>query len=255
MKKILIVARQILKGCLRSKSLSLIAFYLFALIVFMSMVTSSDSAFKEPLVIDSGLSLINIFSLLLVALVIVPVYRQEYERQTMAAALSFNLSRTQYLWGIWSGASAALAINFLAMAVLFLINLLVLKIPVSQGIFRQLFLNFCEVLTLGSFAITFSVFFSNLVATMLTATMYLVGHMTTSLMMALQEWEGTFVGLVLSYFRLLIPDLSLFNLKDIVIRNVEIPATYELIAALYALTMIFIAIELGRFRLNRENLL
>lgn len=255
MNKTLVIARQILKGCLRAKSLSLIAFFLVALIVFMSMVSSSDSAFKHALVIDSGLSLINIFSLLLVALNIVPVYRAERERQTMVAALSFDLSRSQYLWGMWLGASAALVLNYLAMSILLLGNLAILKIPMTVGIFRQLFLNFCEILTLGSFAITFSIFFSSVVATMLTATIYIVGHMTTSLQMALQEWEGSLVGNFISYFRLVIPDLSLFNLKDIVIKNAEIPGTYEIVALLYALAMIFIVIEIGRYKLNRENLL
>jgi len=75
MNKVFIIGRQIFKGCLRSKSLSLNAFFLVALVIFMSMISGSDSAFKVPLVIDSGLSLINIFSLLLVAFIIVPVYQ------------------------------------------------------------------------------------------------------------------------------------------------------------------------------------
>jgi ABC-type transport system involved in multi-copper enzyme maturation permease subunit len=221
----------------------------------MSMVSGSDSAFKEPLVIDSGLSLINIFSLLLVAFIIVPVYLAERERQTLVAALSFNVSRAQYLWGLWAGSAAALTVNYLAMTMMLMINLLVLKIPITVGIFRQLFLNFCEILTLGSFAITFSLFFSYVVAIMLTGTFYILGHMTTSLQMALQEWEGSVVARIIDYTRLLVPDFSLFNLKDIIIKNTTIPATYELIALIYAIAMIFIAIEIGRYKLNRENLL
>ncbi len=255
MNKVFIIGRQIFKGCLRSKSLSLNAFFLVALVIFMSMISGSDSAFKVPLVIDSGLSLINIFSLLLVAFIIVPVYQAERDRETLVAALSFNLSRAQYLWGLWVGSAAALTVNYLAMTIMLIINLLVLKIPLSIGIFRQLFLNFCEILTLGSFAITFSLYFSYVVAIMLTATIYMLGHMTTSLHMALQEWEGSIVAKIIDYSRLLVPDFSLFNLKDIVIKNAAIPATYELIAAVYAIAMIFIAIEIGMYRLNRENLL
>jgi hypothetical protein len=90
---------------------------------------------------------------------------------------------------------------------------------------------------------------------MLTGTFYILGHMTTSLQMALQEWEGSVVARIIDYTRLLVPDFSLFNLKDIIIKNTTIPATYELIALIYAIAMIFIAIEIGRYKLNRENLL
>ena len=255
MRKSVIVGCQILKGCLRSRSLSLIIFFVLALILFMSMVTSSDSAFREPLVIDSGLSLINIFSLILVALVIVPIFQNERSVNTLTAALSFNLSRDQYLRGLWIGASAALSINYLAMSLILIVNLALLRIPLELGIFRQLFLNFCELITLGSFAIAFSVFFSYVVATMMTASIYVIGHMTTSFHMALQEWQGSATASVLRLVNLVIPDLSLFNLKDIVIKHSSIPVTYELIAVVYAATMIFIALEIARYKLNRESLL
>ncbi|MEW6712054.1 MAG: hypothetical protein AB1403_19680 [Candidatus Riflebacteria bacterium] len=255
MKKSLVIGRQVLKSCLRSRSLSLIAFFLVALLIFMSMVTSSDSAFRTALVMDSGLSLINIFSLLLVALIIVPVYQAERDRHTMTAALSFNLSRSDYLRGLCLGTTAALLINYLIMSIILVINLMILGIPFEAGFFRQLFLNLLELLCLGSFAVAFSIFFSYVVAIMMTATIYMVGHMTTSLQMALQEWEGSFIASILGWVRMIIPDFSLFNLKDIVVKHSEIPASYEFIAIVYALSMIFIAVELARYRLNREDLM
>ncbi|MDN5280570.1 MAG: hypothetical protein PWR01_4535 [Clostridiales bacterium] len=255
MKKVLIIGRQILKGCLRARSLSLVIFYFFSLVIFMSMLSSSDSAYRKALIIDSGLSLINIFGLFLVALVILPIYQNEKSRHTLVASLSFDVSRAKYLWGLWSGSGAALLINYLAMSLLLISTLLVLGVPVEFGIFRQLFLNFCELLALGSFAITFSVFFSNVVATMLTFSIYLVGHMTTSFHEAVYEWKGSLIGRALDLVWAVMPDLSLFNLKDIVVKNSEIPFYYEMVALIYALSMIFIAMEIARYRLNRENLM
>ncbi|GAB4276639.1 MAG: ABC transporter permease subunit [Candidatus Rifleibacteriota bacterium] len=249
------IGKQMLKGCLRAKSLSLIIFFLISLITFMSMLSSSDSAYKKALVVDSGLSLINIFGLFLVAFVILPVFPTEKEKRTLTATLSFNVSRSQYLWGLWLGASSALALNFLAMSVILLIGLKYLAVSIEFGIFRQLFLNFLELMVLGSFAITVSVYFSYVVSAMITAALYLVGHMTISFQQAMHDWEGTTVGRILDVVWSIIPNLSLFNLKDIVLKNQAIPATYELIALIYALAMIFIAIEMASYRLNRENLM
>lgn len=255
MKKIAVVGKQILKGCLRARSLSLVIFFFVSLIVFMSMLSSSDSAFKTSLIIDSGLSLINIFGLFLVGLIILPIISQEKEKHTLSAALSFNLSRNQYLWGVWLGGSASLLINFIAMSVLLVFTLLFLKVPLELGIFRQLFLNFCDLLVLGTFALAFSVFFSYVVSAMLTASFYLTGHMTTAFQQALQEWQGSLTGKILDIVWNVVPDLSLFNLKDIVLKNTVIPASYEFVAVLYAFSMIFIVMEIARFRLNREGLL
>lgn len=254
MKKPLVVGRQIFKGCLRAKSMSLIAFYIVALIIFMAMISGSDSAFRTALVIDSGLSLINIFALLLVGLIILPIYQSEKDRHTLAAALACDISRSQYLWGLWLGSSGALVVNYLIMSVILLINLVILQVPVESGVFRQLYLNLCELLCLGSFAVALSVFFSYVVAAMLTVSLYIVGHLTTSLQMALQEWENSWIGTVLGWVRMIIPDLSLFNLKDIVIKSSDIPFTYDLTAFVYAAAMIIIAIEMARYKLNRENL-
>jgi ABC-type transport system involved in multi-copper enzyme maturation permease subunit len=221
----------------------------------MAMLSSSDSAYRETLIIDSGLSLINIFGLFLVGLIILPVIGSEKERHTLAATLAFAVPRSKYLWGVWLGCSLALLINYLVMSALLLGNLAVLGVGMQSGIFRQLFLNFLSLLTLGSFAITFSVFFSYAVSAMLCIFAYLFGHLTTSFQMALSEWQGTFVGRILDLVWYILPDLSLFNLKDIILKKAEVPFSYDLVALVYALSLIFIVIEIARYRLNRESLL
>jgi ABC-type transport system involved in multi-copper enzyme maturation permease subunit len=255
MNKAFTIGEQIFKGCLRARSLSLVAFFLVALIGFMSMVGSSDSAHRMNLMIDSGLSLINIFGLFLVGLIILPVFANEKERHTLAASLSFDVSRTNYIWGLWIGCSAALLVNYLAMSVILIADLAFLGVNIDFGVFRQLFLNFIELLTFGSFAIAVSVFFSYAVSAMLCTAIYIVGHMTISFQMALSAWEGTIVGKFLDFMGYLIPDLSLFSIKDLVVKGTDIPITYELAAIIYALSLVFIAMEIARFKLNRESLM
>lgn len=255
MKKSFIVGRQILKGCLRARSLSLVAFYLISLVAFMAMISASDSAYRTALIIDSGLSLVNIFTILLVLFIILPVFQHEKEKHILAVRMSFDLSRSQYLWGVWLGSTGALIVNFISMAVLLVITFLCMQIEITSGIFRHLFLNLCELISLGTFAIAFSVFFSYVVSAMLTFVFYIVGHMTIAFQQALQGWHDSWVGTVLSFVWNIIPNLSLFNLKDIVIKKAEIPWAYELVALIYAAAMVFLVIEITRFKFERERLL
>jgi ABC-type transport system involved in multi-copper enzyme maturation permease subunit len=255
MKKIYNVGKQILKGCLRAKSLSLILFFAISLIFFITMLMGSDSANRSNLIIDSGLSLIKVFALLLVAFIVLPVIKGEKERHTLAATLSFTVSRTKYLWGVFTGTSAALFLNYALMSLIFVISLMILKIPFGILIFRQLFLTLLELHVINSLALLFSVSLSYVVATMVTGVIFVIGNMTFSMQQAIVSWEGSFVQTLLKGFTQLIPNLSLFNLKDLVIRNATIPYSYDLTTLIYSIAIIAIAMELATWKMERETIL
>ncbi len=255
MKKIYNVGRQIFKGCLRAKSLSLILFFVITLAFFTSMLMGSDSENRASLIIDSGLSLIKIFTLLLVAFIVLPVMKGEKERHTLAATLSFTISRTKYLWGVFAGTSAALLLNYVIMSSVFLFSLFFLKISFGILILRQLFLTLLELLVINSIALLFSVCLSYVVATMVTGVVFVIGNMTFSLQQAIMGWEGSSVQNFLKFFTNLIPNLSLFNLKDLVIRNAVIPYSYDLTTLIYSIAIIAIAMEFATWKIERETIL
>lgn len=255
MMKIVNIGKQILKGCLRSRSLSLVVFFTLTLFLFISMLSGSDNAYKPKLIIDSGLSLISLFGFVLVAFIVLPVFSNEKERRTLSATLSFPVTRTQIIWGILLGSLAAMAINYVAMSLIFLVTLLVMKVSITVAIFRQLFLSLLGLSVLTSFAILFSVLFGYVVAAMTTAGFFILGNLTITLQQALESYDGSSMYVFLKFITNIIPSFSLFDLKDIILKNTAIPYYYELIALIYAISLIVIAIEITLWKFSKETIL
>ena len=249
------IGKQILKTCLRARSLSLIAFFIVTLVFFVSVLGTSDSAFKPQLLIDSGLSLIKVFGILMVIFITLPVYINERDKNLLAASLSFPVSRAKVLWGIWLGTNCAMLINYLVMVLIFGVTLSVVKISLNFLIVRQLLLTFLELLVISSFSILFSVCFSFVVSVMMTSCFIIIGNLTMSLKQAILSQKDSIIGSLLAFLGNFIPGLALFDLKDLVVKGTQISYSYDLTALIYAIALIVIAIEIAMYFFDRESVL
>ena len=173
----------------------------------------------------------------------------------MMAILALPVSRSQFIWGIWSGGILALAVNFLLMVVLLVGMLWWCAIPISLLAIRHIFLVFIEVAVLSAMAILFSLISGFVVAVLLTGFSFAVGNMAFSVREALKAYGEGYLGKILALATRIFPDFSLFDVKDLALQGRAMPWDYDLWAVLYGLALCYIILELAIICFSREEIL
>jgi Cu-processing system permease protein len=254
MRAIFTLGMNTFRRSLRARSLWLVFFFAIALLLFMSLASRGDEEIRNRMMLDSGLSLMKMFGLILVIFNTLPMFPGEKEFRTLHAMLAMDVSRHQIVLGIFSGIVLALVVNFSLMIVVFLgCNWgMGLSVPIGAG--RTMLLLFQELCVLSSFALLFSISMGFLMSLMSCLFVYLLGNLTSSIHFAMEESSGVVMRWIIKALYLVLPNFSLFNLKDATISGQPIPIAYDLFSGLYSISYIVIVLLVSIWLFERQEI-
>jgi ABC-type transport system involved in multi-copper enzyme maturation permease subunit len=210
---------------------------IFALLMIGSSVLLARLTVGEwdRLIIDLGLSSMNIFGVLIAIFVGISLVSKEIDKKTIFTIISKPVPRYEFLLGKYLGLVVTLLINTAVMAAGLLAVMAYLNAPVTPMLFMALGFIFLEFLVITAVALVFSTFTSTTLSAIFTLAIYVVGHLSTDLKLFGAKMDD--VGrAVLNAIYYILPNLERFNLKGNVIHHVGIPATDLVLSAAYGLT-------------------
>ncbi len=254
MKPVWVIAGNVFRQSLQNRSFVLVFFFWVAAIFLAQAAVPSDPTQREKIILDAGLSLLKLFGLALAVFQALPLVAQERQYRTLHAMLALSLDRSQVLAGYLLGVILTVLVLLALAAGGFLILLFMLQVPVTILLFRCLVGLAIELAVISSVALFFGVatgFFPGLVGSVF---FYLIGNLTYSMHVMVHE---TAPGLGRWFFTLLyylMPNLTLFNLKDAAINAVQPMWSYDLLALVYGGSLVAVFYLLGVWVFEWEEL-
>jgi Cu-processing system permease protein len=251
------LALNTLREAIRDKILYVILLFAFLLMASGILLRSLSLNQEIKIVMDLGLSSINVFGLILTVFIGTNLLNKEIDKKTIFLLLSKPLNRSDFILGKFMGLSMTLFMITLSMALAFYAVLgysvggAESLLPILKGSAQALLLSYLEMLLLTAFAIFFSTFATPIMSAVFTMGIYVIGHMSNDIL-AFGKLSGhaTMRQLTEALFYVL-PDLERLNLKSQLMTapvSAEIFGTSLGYGLLYCLALLFLAMMIFEAR-------
>jgi len=196
--------------------------------------------------LDIGLAGINLIGLIVAVFVGTNLINKEIEKKTVLVLIPKPISRVEFIVGKQLGLSAVLAVLVIAMSAVYLgiMTWSQVEYPLGSILVAIVFLML-ELFLIIAIALTFGVFTSSLLSTLLAYGVYLMGHSSQYLLdLAKLSKNPELEGLMTAIY-LVVPDLSRLDLKNLAVYGI-LPETPDLLLnALYGLTYIVLLLTIS----------
>jgi ABC-type transport system involved in multi-copper enzyme maturation permease subunit len=210
------IALNTFKEIIRNKYLYMIVFFSFVFIVFSILLWKLTIWQNSKIVVDFGLSMIEIFGLLGVLFVGSQLLFNEVEWKTIFLILSKPIKRYEFiLWKIlWFSFIVFLLI--LLEAIVFLWVLFWQNIEITNLIIWSIINTFFKLEITLAIVFFLSTFMSNMLTIATTLLIYILAHSYTIILDLVFKWENTFLIDLTKLGWLLFPPFEALNTKDVI---------------------------------------
>lgn len=206
----------------------------------------------DRLIIDLGLSSLNVFGVLIAIFVGISLVSKEIDKKTIFTIISKPVPRYEFLVGKYLGLMITLAINTAVMVLGLLAVMAYLKAPITILLFEALGCIFLEFLVVTAVALLFSTFTSTTLSAIFTLAIYVVGHLSADLKL-FGDKLGDVGKFVLNAVYYLLPNLERFNLKGQVIHHVDVSTLQLVFTTAYGLAYAGLLILLASVIFQRRD--
>ena len=236
LRRIGVIASNAFREVIRDRVLYLLGLFTLLLVLGSRLLPEVSSIAADKILVDLGFGAIALFALVITLFVGTGLVSKEVEKRTVFVLLSKPVSRAELIVGKHLGLTAVLAVLIAAMSGVYMLLLHLYEIAFSWetlaivGLFLLL-----ELSLLTAFALLFSLSTGPLLATLLTLAIYVMGHLSPDVVKLAQLTDSEGLQQAVRSLYLVLPDLSLFNLRNDGAYNL-LPATDILVqTALYGL--------------------
>lgn len=250
--RVLSIALNTFRENLREKLLYNLLIFALLMIGSSVLLTRLTVGEWDRLIIDLGLSSMNIFGVLIAIFVGISLVNKEIEKRTIYTIVSKPVPRYEFLLGKYLGLVITLFINTVVMAVGLLAVMLYLNAPITILLFEALGLIFLEFLVITAVALLFSTFTSATLSAIFTLAIYVVGHLSNDLKL-FGDKMGEAGKVVLNSIYYVMPNLERFNLKGQVIHHVDVSASQLVLTAAYGLTYVALLLVIASVIFQRRD--
>jgi len=197
----------------------LYAFLFFSLLFIGSATLLSHLTIGEygKVVKDLGLASITIFGVLIAIFVGIGLVNREIERKTIYTIASKPISRPAIILGKYLGLVLVLVLLLCLMGVAYVITLAVNTVPIDAGIFVALLMALLELMLITAFSVMYSTFAGPTVATFLSLSTFVIGHLTSDIRSMGAEAEGATMQNLSALAYWVLPNLETFNVRTEVV--------------------------------------
>lgn len=183
MNTVLVIAGNTISEAMRRKILLAFLMVGLAVIVFMFAFSTFTARQELTLIKGMGLGIISLAGLFISVILSIYLIPTELERRTIYTILSKPVTRSQFLLGKYLGAIGTVAINILAMGLLFIAAVAVKQSmagqPVDAGeLFKGVLMTLMQMILLCSLSVFLSVFTPPLINFFGTLSLFIIGSMS-----------------------------------------------------------------------------
>lgn len=213
--RIWVVAANGFREVIRDRILYLLGFFALLLMIASQLLSQISAGADEKIFLDFGIGAISLLSALVAIFVGTGLINKEIEKRTLLVLIPKPLTKAEFILGKHLGLSGVIAVLVGLMTLIYFILLSLSKASYypSTMLVCVLFL-LLELILIISVAITFGVFTSSILATLLTFGVYLMGQISADLLELGKLTKNPTVEWITKTVYLVLPDLSRFNLKN-----------------------------------------
>ncbi len=252
--RIWIIASNGFREVIRDRILYVIGFFAVVLALSLRLLPEISVGADGKIFLDVGLGLTSFLGAIVSIFVGTVLINKEIEKRTVLILIPKPISRAELIVGKHLGLCGVLAVVIAIMTVLYLGALTWAKItfsPISLLV-SQVYL-LLELAVLTAVAITFGVFTSSILATLLSFGVYIIGHLSNDLLELAKLSENPKITALTETIYLVVPNLERFNLKNTAVYGILPSSSELLIDAVYGIIYIVLLLTVSSLIFSRRQ--
>lgn len=247
------IAYNTFKEIVRNKFLYLILFFAFVFIIFSISLWQLTIWDDKKVIVDFGLSMIEIFWIVWVLFVWSQLLFKEVEWKTIFLILSKPIKRYEFILWKFLGFSETIFLIVLFQSILFLGVLFFKDIEINYLIIWSLIFTFFKLEILLSIVFFLSTFISNMLTILVSIMIYFLSH-SFSLLLTMAERSKNEIFLYFTKgLELLFPPLEAINIKDHIWSFQNFSFNFFLFNTFYSVIYLVIILILAVIIFNRKR--
>ena len=241
------VAINTYREALRNKVFYIILIFAIVMIFFSLFLASISLGEQDRILKHIGLSIMEIFGLLIAMFVGVSLVNDELERKTIYTIIANGVRRSEFILGKFFGLLLVIIVTFLLMgSILFLVLAIVPGASISWTLIPAIFYSLLSMMIIIAVAVLFSSFSTPILSAVLTFFVFIIGNLSSDLLefaKQLAKEGNALLPKMLKCIYYIIPHLDDLNLKNQVLNYKEVAISFPsvLVALLYSAILLLIA--------------
>lgn len=252
--RIWVIASNGFQEVIRDRILYVIGFFAVILALSLRLLPEISVGADGKILLDVGLGMTSFLGAIIAIFVGTALINKEIEKRTVLVLIPKPISRSELIVGKHLGLFGVLSVMIAIMTVLYLGSLSWAKItfsPISLVI-SQLYL-LLELGVLTAVSITFGVFTSSILATLLSFGIYVIGHLSGDLLKLATLSKNANIEALTKSIYLIVPNLERFNLKNTAVYGI-LPNHLELLSnAIYGIVYIVLLLTISSLIFARRQ--
>jgi hypothetical protein len=252
--KLLTIAQYTFKELQKSRVLYITLIMGLAIIVATYVATEFTYGTPEKVALDFGLGMLSLSSLGIALFMGATLLPNELESRTVYMVISRPVPRWVFIAGKITGLIAVLIVNISILSSMTLACTAFLGGIINQPIFMAIVFNVLESILLLLLVVFFSLFANNILATIISLVVLLLGHAVKETQDIFFVQNRGFLKKILEFYHLVLPGFYKLNLKDFVIYNHQLETRYLIQSFSYGVFYSLFLFFMILFIFNRKNL-
>ena len=230
------IAANSFREVIRDRILYFIGFFALLMAFAWRLLPEIAVGTHEKIFLDLGLAAIGLLGIIVAVFVGTGLINKEIDKRTILVLIPKPLSRAEFILGKHLGLSGVLAVMLGVMLVIYLLMLLGMKVSFQAlPLIVSVFYLGLELILIAAVAITFGVFTSSIIATLMTFGVYVMGHISKDLIQLGIISKNANILAITKNIYLILPDLERLNFRNEAVYGL-LPSADVLIGnALYSL--------------------
>lgn len=233
------ISTNVFREVFRDRVLYIAGLFAIGLVLAVIFLNEISGGTEAKISLDVGIAGIGLLGLTVAAFEGAGLINKEIDKRTALVLIAKPISRSEFVVGKHLGLSAVLWVLLAIMTVIFLgvMSWRQIDYPLGSVLLAIVFMGL-ELSVITAVSISFGVFTSSLMATVLTFAVYLMGHFSKNLLVLSESIETKSVKTIAQGIYLVFPDLSRLDLKNQAIYGLSIEPGTLVINAGYGLLYI-----------------
>ena len=251
MRSIWLIARAVFKESVRDRVPYAMVVFAVILIAASYLIGQLTAGQDMKIIKDLGLAALSIFGLFIAIFIGIGLVSKEVEKKSVFGLLSKPISRAQFILGKYAGLVMTLAVNLGVMTLAYFAVLYYMDAMASAGaraswpapaldprLLIAIGLIFAELMLVTALALFFSTYSSPLLATLLTAGLWIAGHFNADLRNFETVVDSPAAAALARAIYYVLPNLAPFDVKAEVVYGMPVSARHVLFTLAYAVVYI-----------------
>jgi ABC-type transport system involved in multi-copper enzyme maturation permease subunit len=252
--RIMAIAANGFREVIRDRILYVIGFFSLLLILASRILPPIAISADEKIFLDLGIGTIGLLGAIVAIFVGTGLINKEIDKKTVLILVPKPITNPEFIIGKHLGLSAVLTVLVASMTAIYLgmMSLLQINYPL-KSLLLAIFYILLELALITAIAMTFGVFTSSILATLLSFGVYVMGHLSRDLLELGKITDNENIEKLTKLLFLILPDLERLNLKNEAVYNI-LPSSGELISSfIYALLYITLLLTITIFIFSRRQ--